>query len=204
MLPDFCLSSVGYVGSVILASNIPIDGLDGKKIGLTSASHTSVVLLKILLKKYFEIEPDYLPAGPMPTFDAIDAALMIGNEAMIFKNDAEMHVYDLGKLWMEKTGFPVVFAVFAVRESALAKYSSEIGAVVTSYKKSLQCLAGSKEDLIAGAGERYPDISHDIDSYYDLLRFEFSGELKNALAFYYQAAKEAGLLKIPVEPRYMS
>ena len=59
ILPEFCLSSVGYVSSVILASKIGIEDLDGKKIGMTSASHTSVVLLKVLLKKFYKIEPEY-------------------------------------------------------------------------------------------------------------------------------------------------
>jgi predicted solute-binding protein len=45
LLPDFCLSSVGYVHSVILSSNIPIEELHGKKVGLTSASKTSVILV---------------------------------------------------------------------------------------------------------------------------------------------------------------
>ena len=31
LLPDFCLSSIGYVGSVILRSNLPIEELDKKK-----------------------------------------------------------------------------------------------------------------------------------------------------------------------------
>lgn len=202
VLSGFCLSSVGYVGSVILASKLPIHELDGKKIGLTSASHTSVVLLKILLKKYFNAEPEYLPSGPMPSFEGLDAALMIGNEAMMFKNDSGLRLYDLGKLWMEKTGFPVVFAVFAIRENALAEYRFEIGEVVSSYKKSLRCLSESREDLIAKAGERYPDISHDIGGYYDLLRFEFSEDLKNALKFYYKTAEELNLLKIPVQPNF--
>jgi len=50
LLPDFCLSSIGYVGSVVLKSNLPIEELDKKKVGLTSASATSVLLLKMLMK----------------------------------------------------------------------------------------------------------------------------------------------------------
>ena len=62
LLPQFCLSSVGYVGSVILASKIPIEELNHKKVGITSASHTSAVLLKILLKNYYHAEPVYIPS----------------------------------------------------------------------------------------------------------------------------------------------
>ena len=54
VLPYFCLSSIGYVRSVVLNSKLPIEELDGKRIGLTSASQTSVILLKVLLEKYYQ------------------------------------------------------------------------------------------------------------------------------------------------------
>ena len=41
LLPQFCLSSVGYVGSVLLCSNFPIERLDGKKIGIFDGAMTS-------------------------------------------------------------------------------------------------------------------------------------------------------------------
>jgi chorismate dehydratase len=64
LLPDFCLSSIGYVRSVVLQSKLPIEDLDMKKIGLTSASKTSMVLLKILLEKYYH-KPDYVNLRPI-------------------------------------------------------------------------------------------------------------------------------------------
>ncbi|HNU71158.1 MAG TPA: hypothetical protein PKL48_05540, partial [Thermodesulfobacteriota bacterium] len=40
LLPQFCLSSIGYVGSVVLRSKIPIEDLHQKRVGLTRASET--------------------------------------------------------------------------------------------------------------------------------------------------------------------
>ena len=181
LLPQFCLSSVGWVGSVILVSKVPIEQLSQKKVALTSASDTSVVLLKTLLKKYFHVEPEYMTAPPMPELEGIHAALMIGNEAMIYKPDPDLRVYDLGEIWLRETGFPVVFAVFAVRKSIIRKYSSEIRAVVGSFHQSMLCLEKEKESLISKAHERYSDIEYDIDRYFSGLEFGFTDDLKRAL-----------------------
>lgn len=195
VLPEFCLSSIGYVGSVILSSKVPIEGLNHRRVGITSASHTSVVLLKILLRNYYMLDPVYVPTGPRPTLKDIDAALVIGNDAMVRTPGLAAYTYDLGDLWLRKTGFPVVFAVFAVRERIVEKYESEIMQVISSYRSSLRCLKEEKDKVILKAKQRYPDIIYDIDNYYDLLEFEFTGNLKNALMFYYSAAGEMGLIR---------
>jgi len=105
VLPQFCLSSVGYVGSVILVSRVPIEDLNCRKIGLTSASHTSVVLLKILLENYYHAKPIYVPTVPRPRLEDMDAALVIGNDAMVNTSEPASYVYDLGDLWLRKTGY---------------------------------------------------------------------------------------------------
>jgi len=203
VLPQFCLSSVGYVGSVILVSKIPIEDLNRKRVGITSASHTSEVLLKVLLKNYYHLEPIYIPTQPRPVLKDMDAALVIGNDAMAISSEPIPYVYDLGDLWLRKTGFPVVFAVFAAREKVVEKYSSQIKSIVSSYHRSLGCLEEEKEHVVSKARAKYPDIIYDINSYFDLLEFKFDDELKNALMFYYTIAEEMGLLKKVTKLNYL-
>ncbi len=195
ILPDFCLSSIGYVRSVVLISRVPIEELDGRRLGLSSASQTSVVLLKILLEKYYGLRPVYLPARPNPSLDDIDAALVIGNEAMFNEVEPIPYTYDLGDLWLRKTGYPVVFAVFTVQKNSIPQHRDAIGRVIESYNKSLLCLHTEREALIACAAKKYPEIHYDIDTYYTLLKFEFTHDLKQALQFYFTEAASLGLLK---------
>lgn len=195
VLPQFCLSSVGYVGSVILVSKIPIEDLNRKIVGITSASHTSEVLLKVLLKNYYHLEPVYIPTFPRPVLKDMDAALVIGNDAMALSSEPVSYIYDLGDLWLRKTGFPVVFAVFAVRERIVEKYASQIKAVVSSYHSSLRFLKEEKKKVVSKAKAKYPDIIYDINGYFDLLQFKFDEDLKKALMFYYSVAGEMGLIK---------
>ncbi|RPJ17595.1 MAG: hypothetical protein EHM30_03120 [Desulfobacteraceae bacterium] len=194
LLPEFCLSSVGYVGSVIMCSNYPIEELHNKKVGLSGASHTSRVLLKILLEKFYGIEPYYLQAGPFPDLAGHDAALIIGNDAMRGCAQKAPYAYDLGELWLKKTGFPVVFAVFAVQKNVIRENLPALKAVINSYRDSLQSLVTEKGNVIKSAGEKYPDILYDINGYYDTLQFEFTDSLKTALKYYLSAAEEINLL----------
>ncbi len=204
VLPEFCLSSIGYVGSVILMSKMPIEDLNYRKVGVTSASHTSIVLLKILFENYYNLEPVYVPTDSRPALKDIDAALVIGNDAIAKTSGPTPYTYDLGDLWLRKTGFPVVFAVFAVRERIVERYETEIKAVISSYHTSLRCLEEEKDKVILKARQRYPDIIHDIDNYYDLLEFEFTEDLKKALMFYYSVAGELGLIKKVEMLRYLT
>lgn len=195
LLPDFCISSAGLVKSVILASRFPIEDLREKKIGLTSASRTSVVLLKLILKKFYSCEPVYLEAGPRPNLKDYDAALLIGDDAMTEEIDAAPYRYDLGELWLEKTGLPVVFAVFAVSRAAAAADPAGTRAVVNSYRASLRCLANERPELAAKAALKYPGVTCDISAYLDTLHYEFTDERKAALKYYFSAASELGLLR---------
>jgi len=195
VLPDVCLSSVGYVSSVVLFSSKPIEDLNGKTIALSGASHTSVVLLKILLSDYFNVTPHFITTEPMPVLDGVDAALIIGNEAMTFSAGSSLYTYDLGELWLEKTGFPVVFAVFAIRKEAAERHARKINQVVSSYHESLTCLVDENDDLYISAARQYPSVQKNVKAYYNLLQFEFTEKLKKALFFYFEKSGRLGLTK---------
>jgi chorismate dehydratase len=204
LLPDFCLSSIGYVGSVILRSNLPIEELDGKRVGLTRASHTSVLLLKMLLNNYYKVVPEYVLTQPNPSMDGLDAVLMIGNEAMVKSITPVSFSYDLGELWLRKSGYPVVFALFAINKKAIDKYAGEIKRVIDSYRLSIECLEKEVGRVVEAAQRKYPDIAYDVKGYYETcLQFKFSERLKQALNFYYDRAFEMGLFEDKVKIRYL-
>lgn len=204
VLPDFCLSSLGYVHSVLLRSKLPIEELDGKQVGITRTSRTSEVLLKVLLERYYYVRPVYGRTEPNPSFNGIDAALIIGNEAMTAPPQLAPFTYDLGELWLRKTGFPVVFAVFAVREKAVEQFRRQIEATIGSYKKSLQCLTDEEDIVVRAACARYPYIIYDVRSYYHLFQFNFTDQLKAALRFYIDSATELGIFDKEVEVNYLA
>ncbi len=195
LLPEFCIGSKGPVGSVILISKVPIERLDGRTLALTSASRTSVTLLKIILKKFYCAEPEYVQSGPAPSLKKYDAAVVIGDHAMTPEADNAPYRYDLGELWLEKTGRPVVFAVFAAGKAAVAADPEGIKAAAGSYKASLRCLAEERRALVAAAERAYPSVTCDVDAYFSGLRYDFTDEMQDALRFYLSAGAKLGLLK---------
>lgn len=117
LLPDFSITSRKRVMSIILESRVPLAELDKKTVALTTASATSVVLLRILLELQTGVNPDFIlyEQGSEDPADRADAVLTIGDLA-IKKAAATKypHVYDLGELWHEFTGLPFVFALWQV------------------------------------------------------------------------------------------
>ncbi len=115
-LPDLSISSLGAVESVILFSRRPLAELDGRPVGLSPASATSVVLLRVLLEGRLGIRPRYGPPEEEP-----EAVLWIGDRALREARDGGWpFAHDLGALWHEATGTPFVFALWICRRAAFA------------------------------------------------------------------------------------
>ncbi|MDW7708885.1 MAG: menaquinone biosynthesis protein [Deferrisomatales bacterium] len=115
-LPDLSISSLGPVESVVLFSRRPLGELDGRSVGLTPASATSVVLLRVLLEGRLGVRPHYVAPEEDP-----EAVLWIGDRALQeARGGAWPFTHDLGALWHEATGTPFVFALWICRRDAYA------------------------------------------------------------------------------------
>src|SRR5205814_5411815 len=104
ILPRLCVSSEGAVDSIQLVSKVPLEQV--RRIAITPESATSVVLTKVLLPE----------AGHVPLGEEADAKLLIGDAALKSAFEDPTPHYDLGRLWLERTGLPMVFAVWATPE----------------------------------------------------------------------------------------
>ena len=104
LLPRLCVSSEGAVDSIQLVTRVPLGRV--RSVAVTPESATSVVLTRVLL-----------PGAEIRSFeDDADAKLLIGDAALKSAFEDPTPHYDLGRLWLEKTGLPMVFAVWAAPE----------------------------------------------------------------------------------------
>ena len=103
LLPSLCVGSDGAVESVQLVTQLPLPAV--QSIAVTSASATSVALVRMLFP-HAEIRSEGAEA---------DARLLIGDEALSSAFSDPTPHHDLGALWRERTGLPMVFAVWAAR-----------------------------------------------------------------------------------------
>ena len=120
IIPGTGIACHGPVRSILLISARPAEQI--RRLAVDSSSRTSVQLARVILERRFGAEPELIPHAP--DLDAMlriaDAALIIGDPALrIEPSRLPYHVYDLGKEWVEWTGLPFVFAVWAGRKEVI-------------------------------------------------------------------------------------
>ncbi|MGB2869380.1 MAG: aminofutalosine synthase MqnE [Bacteroidota bacterium] len=138
---NYCIATRDQVKSVLLFSNYGWKDLDGKTIGITDDTATSVKLLKILLEKKYEVKTTFrrMHAG-VNNYAEFDAILLIGDEALK-QRSAGMHgfelMYDLATEWYDWQNLPFVFAVWAVMKTMEDSRKEELREILqTSLEKA--------------------------------------------------------------------
>lgn len=112
IVSDYCIGCDGPVASVCLFSKVPMEEIE--KVYLDYQSRTSVMLLKILLKEFWQKDVEFVEAASEEYRDQIrgtTAGLVIGDRALEQKHHSE-YGYDLGAAWKDHTGLPFVFAAW--------------------------------------------------------------------------------------------
>jgi len=109
------IAAESEVRSVLLVSTVSREKI--RRLKLDPASRTSAALVRILLKRRYGIVPEVVT-------ESADAELMIGDPALK-ASQAGRVVVDLAAEWRTLTGFPFVFAFWAVRRDS---WSAEVEA----------------------------------------------------------------------------
>ena len=126
VIPGTGIACRGPVRSILLISRCPVPEI--RTLAADSSSRTSVELARVILDRRYGVQPDFLSHPPDLgcMLGAADAALVIGDPALhIAPSELPYHVYDLGTEWLELTGLPMVFAVWAARKGLDAAALSE-------------------------------------------------------------------------------
>jgi chorismate dehydratase len=111
IITDYCIGADGEVASVCLFSEVPLEKIE--KILLDYQSRTSVSLCRILLKKYWHINPVLEDASSdfQNNIKGTTAGVLIGDRALQ-QRTVSPYIYDLAEAWKAMTGLPFVFAAW--------------------------------------------------------------------------------------------
>jgi chorismate dehydratase len=111
IISNYCIGSEGEVASVCLFSQVPL--YDIKTILLDYQSHTSVALLKVLIKEYWKLDVIFQNTsnGYESEIFGTTAGLIIGDRALTQRKKSRF-IFDLGEEWKNFTGLPFVFAAW--------------------------------------------------------------------------------------------
>jgi aminodeoxyfutalosine synthase len=148
----YCIATRDHVKSVMLFSNHGWKDLEGKTIGITDDTATSVQLLNVLLKKKYGIHAELqrMHSG-VNDYHRFDAVLLIGDDALRankFGLAGFELCYDLATEWYEWQNLPFVFAVWAVKKSLDASQKHELSEII---RDSL----ASSENVLETVGEAH-------------------------------------------------
>lgn len=176
LLPGLAVGSDGPVLSVNLISQRPIAELDGGRVALGSTSRTSVLLAQLLLEQRYGVNPSYFTCPPDLTAMLLeaDAAVLIGDVALRATYDAPrlgLHVHDLGALWREWTGLPMVFAVWAARRDFAAAEPGLVKDVHSAFRRSLDLSLERVADVAEQAARWEPFDAATLVGYFHALDF---------------------------------
>ena len=204
LLPDLSISADGSVQSVLLAcpfapEELPRRAASGLRVCLTSASASSVALLRILWQFHWQ--------WPEPTWESIEPGqgvsrgapfLEIGDLALRLTCNPPTgwHLVDLGAAWKDFTGLPFVFGVWMVREGLDPEAFALLGKVVRALSETRRTFA-SHPHAVVDCYER-PDwlSARALEDYWHCIRYAFGPREQAGLVLFGEYARRLGLLPL--------
>ena len=173
IISDFCIGADGEVDTVCLFSDVPIQKIES--IFLDYQSKTSVELLKILLKEYWQVSPRLIEAKAKyeKQIKEEKAGLIIGDRVFQYQNKFK-YIYDLSAIWKLHTGLPFVFACWIANKKIDEDFQKE-------FNKALKFGVNNIEESIKSATANY---SHCINS---------ADYLNNKISYILDANKKEGM-----------
>jgi chorismate dehydratase len=189
ILPKLCVSSEGAVDSIQLVSKTPLERV--RRVAVTPESATSVVLTKVLIPDAEQV--------PLEEARPDDARLLIGDAALRSAFEDPTPHYDLGRLWLERTGLPMVFAVWAAPEPVAPGMAALEHALV----ESVRLARAEPENLAHEASARYGYPPGFLARYFEKLRYRFGPRERAGLYTFLELARDAGELAAVPELRFV-
>ena len=187
LLPRLCVSTEGAVDSIQLITRKPLEQV--RSVAITPESATSVVLTRVLLGEV-DLVPLEQPA---------DARMLIGDAALRSAFEDPTPHYDLGRLWQERTGLPMVYAVWACRDGL----DEGLEELERAHLRALALSRAEPEALARRAADEYGWPAGFLARYFEKLRYHFGPRERQGLLRFFELAHLAGELDVVPELRFV-
>jgi len=213
VLPEMAITAKGEVRSILVVAKKPIEM--AKRIALDTSSRTSVALTRMLARERWNIQPEFIPAPPVPSemLKEADAALVIGDpalrialklDALVDKPPSEeccqgdpddvpvpgfemLFVYDVAHEWRELTGKPCVMALWAGRRDAVTPE------VVADFQASKRYGLGRVREIAQAASGKLDLPPRALERYLtENINYDLDAENLAGLRFFFEKAAAMG------------
>jgi chorismate dehydratase len=195
LVPLISIASKGAVGSVLFFADRPLRLLQGCKIAITSASATSVNLLKVLFAEKLGFIPEFVVCDEPEINSKFAGALVIGDRALAFDQNwnarsgdmvGDSIRVDLGSWWFEAFSLPMVFGVWAARKQFVAANRARFEGLCADLRHFFDVgLNDQFAAVVAEASRRTGLSSERLSVYYRReLNFDLTAEHLKGLELY--------------------
>jgi chorismate dehydratase len=208
ILPGISISSTGPVRSVLLYSKCPLAELNGR-VGLSIRSASARALVRILLEDFHERQVEYRDVDIAREFfnqpvrsrpRDLDGLLVIGNDALALDlQESFPHVLDLGEFWVNRTGHPFVFGIWAARKDFAGEHPDLVDAYCSCLLRSLALGLREIDSTVALAAERSGVSEERIRHYLERIDYVLGPQHLAGLAHFFDLLKRRGEIDAAVE-----
>jgi chorismate dehydratase len=190
LVPNVCVGSQKEVLSVVLVSkNKRLE--DIQSVALDESSRTSATLVKVIFREFLEREPEWTTRAPNleHMLKKNDAALIIGDPGMAFPR-LGLNVWDMASLWNEYTGLGFVFAMWMVRDEAVAR------ARKVDFAGARDEGVAHIEDIVRAYQDKIPMRVEELRNYLtENIVFRVGESMEKGLRLYFELAFKHGLIE---------
>lgn len=183
VVPGLGVAAASEVRSVLLVSRVSREKIGS--VALDPSSRTSAVLTRILLKRRYGLAPSYAEG----TDASADAQLVIGDPALKTRLNGRV-VLDLAAEWRAYSGYPFVFAFWAVSAAVEAGHASRL--LRASYEAGRRDFPRLVREEASESGLSEPVVE---DYLRHALHYELDAGDLDGLELFYRLAAEDGLIQ---------
>lgn len=182
---DYCIAAQDEVRTVMLFSKVPLNKI--RSILLDSDSRTSVLLVRILARDFWKIDPEWKNATNREELDRAEAVVAIGDKAFALHSQFG-YAYDLASEWRKWTGKPFVFAIWVASKKADPL-------LLQRFSHALDYGASHIMEAIAANDGRYKKEINLEDYLNRNIRFKMNSEFREGLKLYLDLIRSANFFK---------
>jgi len=216
-LPGMAIASKNEVRSLLVVSKVPIEM--AKSFALDTNSRSTVGLARILSRRHWNIDPEFIdmPPDANEMLARADAALVIGDPALRLrlaidflqgktpsggsccccdgedgqpiKGVETLFVYDMAQQWREMTGLPAVLAIWVARRGVLTPE------MIADFQASRDYGLSHIGDIAEGAALKLELPPRELERYLiENIDFSLDEENLAGLKRYYEECARAALI----------
>jgi chorismate dehydratase len=176
-----------------------------RTVAADTASRSSLAYVQILFRKFLQTDPEFVPApaDPIAMLAHADAALLIGDPALLAledRNRIEQNAgpclwIDMAHEWRTRTNLPWVAAVWAVRPEALTAATVTAAQLIDDLQQSRDRGLAHIDSLVAEWTPRIAISSESIHHYLTHhIHYTLDEDCVATIQLFRQYAAEAGIL----------